>query len=248
MEDCKPAVTPLDPTIYSTASDSQGGKTPTQFRELIGALMYLAVSTRFDISFAVSFLSRFLAEPTSQHWNFALRVLRYLKGTANLGIVYHGSTRSEAVLEAFSDSDYASDPVTRRSVSGQVFKYNGSPVSWSSTQQKTVALSSTEAEYLAACEATKTALWLKQLLVELHLEVTPTILIDNQSAIRLIKNPEFHKRTKHIDVRYHFIREKFDNREIDLGYVPSEVQEADLFTKPLKKPVFLRLRDLINGK
>lgn len=145
--------------------------------------------------------------------------MRYLSGTKHLGIKY---TKCENLnLEGFSDSDYAGDIDTRRSTSGYVFKLSDGPITWMSKRQNCITLSTAEAEYIAACLAVKESVWIRKLLCDLgYFQNNPTqIHVDNQSAIRLVKNPEFHCRTKHIDIKYHFIREKFDNQEIDVTYI-----------------------------
>ena len=174
-------------------------------------------------------------------------MLKYLEGTKKLGISFQGGN-NRPKLEAFSDSDYATDPTTRRSISAQVFLYNKGPIVWSSNQQKVVTLSSTEAEFLAAGEATKTALWMKQLLKEVGKELIPTVQIDNISAIRLIKNPEFFKRVKHVDIKYKFICQRFERGEVNFEHVRSEDNIADIGTKNLPKGVFLKLRSLLGLK
>lgn len=207
MQNCKNVSTQMDHN-HNTSIYEESETVSYQYREAIGSLMYLALVTRPDIAYAVGVLSRFMEEPKIIHVNAVKRIMRYVKSTVNFGIYYEGAQTSNLV--GFSDADYAGDCKTRRSTSGNVFVYNGGVVSWSSERQKSVALSTTESEFIAACNAVKELIWLKRLrnalvgrddVVELN--------IDNQSAIRLIKNPEFHKRTKHIDVCYHFIREKF---------------------------------------
>lgn len=146
-------------------------------------------------------------------------------------------------LIGFSDSDYAADMDTRRSTSGYIFKLANGPITWMSKRQSCVSLSTTEAEYIAACLAVKESIWIRKLLHDVgYINDNPTtIYIDNQSAIKLVKNPEFHCRTKHIDVKFHFIREKYDNKEIDVEYICTRDQIADLFTKALPKERFENL-------
>jgi len=162
------------------------------------------------------------------------RIIRNAKETAAYGIVYDGHNTD--VLIVYSDSDYATDPDTRRSTSGYVTVLAGGAVSWMS-QQRIVALSTTEAEYVVASDATKEAIWIRRLLKSVGInEKGPTEMRpDNQGSIKLIKNPEFHKRTKHIDVRFHYIREIYENGQIDIKYVPSSKQLADILTKHFLK-------------
>lgn len=242
MIDCKPAATPADTNLY-LRNDKDDSVEQYPYRELIGSLMYLAIGTRPDIAFAVGYLSRFLDKYTNKHWSAAHRILRYIKATSNYGIRYESISKLH--LQVFSDSDFAGEPETRKSTSGQLIKINGGAVVWASSKQHSVALSSTEAEFVAASETCKSAIWLKQLLSELQFKVTPTISVDNQSAIKLIQNPQFHKRTKHIDVRYQFIREQYELGNININYIPTNLQESDILTKPLSKTTFQNLRKLI---
>ena len=154
-------------------------------------------------------------------------------------------------ITGYTDADYAGDVQSRRSTTGFVFILHGGPVSWASKRQTCTSLSTTESEYVAACETSKEAVWLQQLVSEISnkkKEVPIPLLCDNQSAIRLVRNPEFHQRTKHIDVKYHFIRDQQEGGKIDLQYIPSDDQLADVFTKPLAAPRFKILRDKIGVK
>jgi hypothetical protein len=155
--------------------------------------------------------------------------------TANCQLVLGHTPSSSPVLFGYADADWASDINDRKSTSGYVFTLGGGAISWSSKKQTTVALSSTEAEYIAGAHAAKEAIWLRQLLTELGQDMSfPTTLhVDNQSAIAIARNPEFHKRTKHIDVRYHYLRQVIDNGSLQLKYTPTQEQVADVFTKGL---------------
>ena len=157
-----------------------------------------------------------------------------MKGTQNFGLLFRRD-RERNALVGYSDADYAADLDTRRSTTGYVFAMNGGCIAWCSRRQATVSVSTTEAEFIAASEATKEAIWLRKLLSDIgHGCAEPTILhVDNQSAIRLTRNLEFHRRSKHIDVRYHFICEKLRNDEIDTKYLNTNNQHADILTKPL---------------
>ena len=244
QENGKTVATPTDSNVYSREDSQETSNERYPFRELIGSLNYIAIATRPDVSFAISILSLYLDNFNRSDWLRALRVLKYLEGTKDIGITFTGGNK-QAELKAYSDSDYAADPTTRRSISSQIFMYNNGPIVWCANQQKVVTLSSTEAEFLAAGEATKTALWISYLFKEIGREITPTILVDNVSAIRLIKNPEFFKRVKHVDVKYKFLCEKFERGQVKFEHVPSEDNIADLGTKNLPKGVFLRLRGLL---
>ncbi|UYV81871.1 hypothetical protein LAZ67_20002749 [Cordylochernes scorpioides] len=213
------------------------------YRQTIGSLMYLMTGTRPDIAYAVSRVSQFMNNPGPSHWTAVKKIFGYLKATKNIGICFGGSSCTTSLI-GFSDADFGGDLDTRKSTTGYVFMLNNGPISWCSQKQNCVSLSTTESEYIAASKATKEAIWLRHLLRELHQEqVKPTtIFCDNQSCIRLVHNPEYHKRTKHIDISYHFIRDHFQNHAIDLLYVCSNDQAADIFTKALPPERFRRLR------
>lgn len=241
MKEANPVDIPADPN-----QDLTGNQTDELFdgpyREVVGSLIFAAIVSRPDIAYAVGVVSRFLNNPTNAQWNAVKRILKYLKRTASYGIKYTKQENCE--LEGFCDSDYAADKETRRSVTGYVFKVSDGPITWCSKRQQGVSLSTTEAEYVAACQATKEAIWLRRLMHEIGINFdSPTnIYIDNQSAIRLIHNPEFHSRSKHIDIKYHFIREKYQSCEIEPKYVNTKNQEADILTKALPREHFQNLR------
>jgi hypothetical protein len=248
MQDANPVSTPAEPgmILSSAGPDDDVNSASIRFREAVGSLMFLSTVSRPDISFAVNLISRFLSNYNRTHWEAVKRIFKYLKGTVDLGIMYKNSG-SEIELVGYTDSDFAGDIDTRRSTSGFIFELSNGPVTWSSQRQKMVTLSTTEAEYVAASLATREALWLRQLLNDVGLTCHgPTTLnVDNQSAIKLVKNSEFHKRTKHIDIQYHFIREKYVSSEIQVINVPSEFEYADIFTKALPRERFQFLRDNI---
>jgi hypothetical protein len=174
-----------------------------------------------------------MEKPTVKHRSAVKQIMRYLKGTLEFGLVYT-QTKSEEVLVGFSDSDVGGDLVGRRSTGGMSFYLNESLVTWNSHKEKTVALSSCEAEFMAATEAAKQALWLRTLLGELTGTKARkvTLFIDNNSAIALMKNPVFHGRSKHIDIKYHFIRECVERGQILVKRVCTNDQKADALTKP----------------
>lgn len=210
--------------------------TVTPYSPLVGSLLYISVTTRPDIAQAVGVLSKYMSAPTTDHWRIAKGVLRYLASATDLGLVFgrQSSNRSSTGLEGFCDSDYAGDVDSRRSTTGYVFTYNGTAISWNSKRQPTVAASTTEAEYMAAAAAAKEALWLKRLLQDFDVQV-PTVRmhIDNQGALKLIKNPVQSNRAKHIDVMHHFVRERVYRGELKFEYLPTDQMVADSLTKPV---------------
>jgi hypothetical protein len=203
------------------------------YRSIIGCLMYLSGCTRPDISVAVLKLSQHLESPTLHHWNAAIRVVRYLKTTRDYGLHYDGTSNSELI--AYSDADWGSSKGDRRSISGSILMMCGGPVAWKATVQKSVALSSTEAEYMALSDCVKECIWTQQLLSELVTKPVGAVIVyeDNQGAIALATNNGYHARTKHIDIRYHFVREKIERGAIQLTYIETANQLADFLTKLL---------------
>lgn len=207
------------------------------------------VHTRPDIAFSVGVVSRYMERPTVLHLNAAKRILRYVKGTLEYGLMYTKDAGNN-VLTGYSDSDLAGNVEDRKSTGGMVFYLNECLVTWVSQKQRCVALSSCEAEFMAATAAACQAIWLRNVLKELTGEQVPPVLIyiDNKSAIDLAKNSVFHGRSKHIDVRYHFIRECIGRGEVVVKHVSGENQKADLLTKALFAVRFERLRNLLGIK
>ena len=244
MTNLRGAQTPMDPNLTlepapkdHLAVDSE----KLRYQSAVGSLMYLMLGTRPDIAFAVSQVSRFLSNPTEKHWAAVQRIFRYLKTRPNLGLIY----RNEELL-GYTDANWARDN-DRKSTGGYLYKLGGAAISWSSKRQNTIALSSCEAEYMAATEAAKEALWIRRLLNEFGYEGPKqvTIQADNKSAIALAENPMHHGRTKHIEIRHHFIREKVTEGLIKLAFVPTKEEAADGLTKPLNGEGFTKfLNDL----
>ncbi|HEX4706357.1 MAG TPA: reverse transcriptase domain-containing protein, partial [Candidatus Udaeobacter sp.] len=207
------------------------------YQSAVGALMYPMLGTRPDLAFSVAVLGRHSASPGPEHQHALDRVFRYLRGSSSKRLVFQRGSPNGTTLQGYVDADWASDVNDRKSTTGFVFMLGGCAISWGSKKQATIALSSTEAEYIAAAISAKEAVWLRGLLTELGIDTSsPTcIFIDNQSAIAIARNPEFHDRTKHIEVRYHFLRQKIENREIELEYIPTGEQVADALTKGLSR-------------
>lgn len=212
----------------------------------IGLLMYVAIGTRPDISLAIQKLSQFLDCYNYIHWKAAKRVLRYLKGTRLLKLQLGGTTAGNIV--GFSDASFACCPDTARSVGAYCFSLGDSGVvSWSARKQKTVAQSTCDAEYIAVSEAAREAVWLRMLLEEIGLAPTrPTpLMCNNYAALILSEDPSFHARAKHINTKWHYIRECTENELLLVHYVPSCDNVADILTKPLAPSLFLRLRSYL---
>jgi hypothetical protein len=256
LHDAKPIGLPIgdrNTLIQGTADELQADQ--SLYQQAIGALMWVAKGTRADIQYAVGQLSQHCNMPTIRHWNSVLRVLRYLKGTAEYSVLYggKGATGSEGPkrpgLQGYCDADYARDIVDRKSVTGHLFTLNGGPVTWTSTKQRCVATSTTESEYIALSEACKQGQWLRALLRELQRttllgeDLAVPIFSDNQACIALAKDPVAHSRTKHIDVRYHYIKELVTGGKVSVDYCPTEDMTIDVLTKPLALQAFQRYRE-----
>ena len=240
MDSCKPKATPaivgLDKFIDM---ESPALEDPNLYRQIVGSLIYTMTGTRPDLCHIVTRLSQYMSKPTVATLNAAKHVLRYLKKTSSFSLKFK---RVDHPLEliGFSDSDWGGSVSDRKSISGYGFQLckTGPLVSWKSKKQQTVALSTCEAEYTALAETIQEGKFLKQLCVDLGIiEVSKSILVnaDNQGAIKLAKNPAFHKRSKHIDVKYHFIRSEVQQGTVSIRYIASEDNLADIFTKPVSR-------------
>ncbi|WVZ81029.1 hypothetical protein U9M48_028456 [Paspalum notatum var. saurae] len=232
MGDSKPMTTPMSTNTALDADEDGEAVDQKEFRGMIGSLLYLT-ATRPDIQFAAS--------PRTSHRQAVKRIFRYLKFTPELGLWY--SSGSSLSLRGFSDADHAGCRIDRKSTSGTCQLLGTSLVSWSSRKQASVALSTTEAEYVAAASCCSQLLWMKATLSDFGLRFGRIpLLVDSTSAISVAKNPVLHSRTKHIDVRFHFLRDQYEKGDIDLIHVVSANQLADIFTKPLEFDAFTRLR------
>jgi hypothetical protein len=203
------------------------------------------ICTRPDLAQALSIVSKYMSNPGKPHWQAVKWILRYLKGTKQLGIMFE-SKQEVACVAGYVDSDYAGDLDRRRSTTGYVFTCGGGPVSWKATLQVATTLSTTEAEYMALTEASKEAIWLNGLASGLGIQQESVVVkCDSQSAIHLAKNQVFHARTKHIDVRYHRIRDWIESGEIIVEKVHTNDNAADCLTKPVTAEKFKHCLDLL---
>jgi hypothetical protein len=252
MSDCDPSFTM---TREGNENDPLFERLDAQkhhyYRECIGKLMYLMVCTRPDIAFVVNYLARSATAPERRHLMSVMNVARYLKGTSTLGIFYPTTKPGNEVqmnLEGYVDAAFADCLESRRSTSGYLFCVNGSPLTWRSGRQSIVTTSSTEAEYVAAFEGTKEAVWLRKLLTDIGFEPQgPTTLYeDNNGCISQTENPLHHKRTKHVGVDYHYTREKVEEGIVQLVKIDTKDQVADMLTKPLGKVLFRKLIACLN--
>ena len=192
----------------------------------------------------MSNVAKYSSHPTNKHWVAVKRIMRYLKGTTDMGLLYTKEGSSKCV--GYSDSDWGGDLDDRKSTSGYLFQIGGGPVSWRSKKQSSVALSTAEAEYMALASAGQEAIWMRLLTAELHGSQMEelTIFEDNQSAIQMSKNPQFHGRAKHIGIKFHFIRELVSDGSVKLQYCPTEEMIADMLTKGLPHDRFTTLRHM----
>lgn len=243
LVDCNSAVIPMSSATKLSRSSGVPLENPTIYSSAVGALQYLTL-TRPDITFSVNKLSQFLQNPIDDHWNACKHLMRYLKGTNSFSLCF--SPTSSPHFSGFANADWASCIDDRRSTGGHCIFLGTNLLVWSAKKQEVVSRSSAESEYRALANASADIIWLHSLCKELNLPYKPSsqLWCDNQSAIALAFNPVFHARTKHIEVDVHFIREKVLAKQIEVGYVSSEDQIADIFTKPLseKRFVFLRKR------
>lgn len=244
MENCKGQDTPMENNFILDLDDTDIDMTlEYQCRALIGSLMYAMVSTRPDLATAVSYLSRFQSKPSLKLWKALKRVLRYVKHTVDYNLIF---LRNECdTLIGYADADFARDH-DRKSTSGYMFKLFGNTITWRSKKQSTVALSTTEAELISLCEASVEACWLIKLLSDLNINVENVIIFeDNQSTMKTVKNPD-QKRLKHLDVKYNFIKQKVEEGIIKVLYVSTQMQIADILTKPLPRERFCKLVKMLN--
>ena len=219
--------------LLAAAANDEDDDDPNAFQSLLGELLWIAVNARPDIAFAVQFLSKFSKHPKARHWLAAKRILRYLKGTQNACLHYDSNSPA---FKAFCDSDWGRDPSDRKSTSGFIILFHGAPLSWKVRKQKSVALSSAEAEYLAASLCAREVRWFRSVFSELGRpfgQQPVTIYTDNQAAVKMSINPVYQSRTKHIDIHAHHLRDEVKNGSIKLEHIAGVENPADLFTKPL---------------
>ena len=242
MEDCKPVSTPMVTGCKLSKDDESKEVDQRQYRSMIGSLLYVTAS-RPDVMQAVGQVARFQASPKESHVLAVKRIFRYLKGTMDYGLWYPKG--NELTLVAYTDADWAGSVDDRKSTSGAAFYLGDCLVSWMSKKQSSVTLSTAEAEYIAAAACCTQVLWMKQTLqdIQVNYEEPISILCDNTSAISISKNPVMHSKTKHIPIKYHFLREHVTDKHVKLEFVGTKEQVADIFTKPLPRETFEYLRD-----
>ena len=247
MIECNATQILMDAGLKLSKAHEERGVEEKDFRRVIGCLRYL-LNTRPDLSYSVGVLSRYMHEPKESHYAALKQILRYVKRTFSYGLDFKRS--SDSTLIGYSDSSHNVDIDDGRSTTGHMFYLNDCLITWCSKKQETVALLSCEAEFMAATEAAKQAIWLQELFAEVVEKPNEKVVvrIDNKSAIALTKNPVFHGRSKHIHKKYHFIRECIDNDQVEVEHVAGSLQKADILTKALGRIKFKEMRDLVGVK
>ncbi len=211
----------------------------------MGGLLYISTKTRPDIAFAVGNVARFSSDPSKAHWQAVKRIMRYLQGSQDFGLRYERQKESVFTCTGYADADWGGSQDDRKSTSAYVFQANGAAISWRSQKQTCVALSTAEAEYVSLSAAAQEAIWLRGLLAEIigGEEKQMELLEDNQSAICMASNPVFHGRTKHVELKYHYVRDQVSKGHICLTYCPTERMIADALTKSLPANKFVQMRE-----
>lgn len=232
---------------YGKSANSNDGLllSNTQYQKLLGSLLYVSVNTRPDISASISILAQKVSQLRQEDWNELKRVLKYLKGTADMKLTLGSNDRNTELLFGYSDANWADDKSDRKSNSGHVFMVNGATVCWSSRKQSLVALSTCEAEFVALSEACRAASWIRRLLIDMKQNVPDgtTIYEDNQSCLSLIKEEQrLSERSKHIDTRFHFVKDFVKKGIVSCTYCPTEDMLADILTKALPTGKFIKFR------
>lgn len=243
FDNCKKSEVPIDPKLKLQFEEGVH-ITEKPYRELIGCLMYLMIGTRPDICFAVNYFSRFQEKPSDQAWNQLKRILRYLRGTTNHGLVYKRSETSDECLSCYVDADWGGDLQDRKSVSGFLYKLFDNTISWTTKKQNCVALSTTEAELISFASAICEGLWLKNMLSDFDINIKSfEVFEDNQGCIAIIKNPGNNRKVKHIELKLSFIYDHYQRSNFSVKYIESKLQQADILTKGLPKDLLVKFRD-----
>ncbi|XP_047158697.1 uncharacterized mitochondrial protein AtMg00810-like [Vigna umbellata] len=238
MVQCNDVKNPLEINAKLKLDEDKESVDGTAYKQLVGSLRFLC-NSKPDLMFGVGLISRFMSNPKISHMAAAKRILRYVKGTADYGILFpYGTKEEELKLVGYTDSDFGGDQIERKSTSGNIYFINRAPISWSSKKQTVITLSSCETEYIAGCYAVCLGVWLNEVSKELKVQTDRPVELkmDNTSAISLAKNPVSHgrRRSKHIEVKYHFLRDMVNKGRFELTHCRTDLQLANMFTKALK--------------
>lgn len=245
FDNCKEVTTPMEQKLSLLINIEKKEKIdcPNKpIRELVGCLMYLMLGTRPDLSYSVNYLSRYQDVAKEEVWTYAKRILRYIKGTVDIGL-YYKREKNAIPLISFVDADWATDPNGRRSTSGFLIKVFDNTVAWITRRQNCVALSTTEAELISFCSAVQELCWYKKLLNDININTNQIVIYeDNQGCIALIKSPENNRRVKHIDLKFNYVCESLKSKNIIIKYIDTKNQQADILTKGLSSAQFIKIR------
>ena len=245
LSDANSVKSPMEANVkLIAATDDSKLCDPVLYQSAIGSLIYLASKTRPDIAFSVYKLARYCSKPSTDHWSAVKRLLRYIKGTSNYGLLFSKQCSDECV--GFTDADWAGNLEDRKSTSGYCFIMNGSCICWNYSKQNCVALSTAESEYIALSCAVQEACWLTSLFTELDYKYQPPMKIfeDNTAAISIANDSQCTRKTKHIDIKFNFVRDEINKNKICLKYCKSEDMAADVLTKSLTPDKFVKTRKM----
>jgi hypothetical protein len=236
MADCNPVSTPIEAGLKLQHASPGDPRTDAPYWQALSSLMYATCATHPDLAFAVSYLSQFASHPTQVHWAALKCVLRYIKGTLDVSLTFQCSSKHSndaAVIHGFSDSDYGNQA---RSVMGYAFILASGAITWSSNHMPNITLSSSESEYIGLTNAAKEAMWLRTFLSKLHLQPTAPMVIygDNQVVLSITRNQQYHTATKHVTIKWHWIREVIESGDVQVEHMPTKDMTADIFTKVLE--------------
>lgn len=238
MTNCKETATPMETNFQI---DTEHEEISASYREIIGSMMYVVTTSRPDLMYGIAYLCRVLDKPIEQTWKAAKRMLNYLKGTREIGLEYKKS--NNITIEGYSDADWGGHKLDRNSVSGSIIFYPGNPISWFSKKQACMALTTTEAEYIAAALMVQDLINLRRILTNLIIEGKVVLYVDNQGSISMISSYENSKRTKYIDIKKYFIKDVVRKKIIEVKYVSSKDNFTDIITKSLAKDRFIGFRN-----
>jgi hypothetical protein len=246
LQDAKISSVPLDPNYGKYKEQPEQMIDNKKYQQLIGSLLYISVNSRPDITASVSILSQKICKPTLEDWRELKRIVRYLKGTSDFKLKMSNLKKKQNLICGWADANWAEERNDRKSNSGFVFQIYGGVVSWMCRKQACVALSSTEAEFIALSEACQEAVWIRRLVIDLKEDCkVPTIIFeDNQSCLKLIEEEKLSKRSKHIDTKAYFVKDYIDKKIVHCEYCPTEKMLTDLLTKPLPASKLRTLRNL----